>query len=123
MHELIEYICDEMDEMEKKISKGGKLSSAELEYLDMLAHTKKNLLTGDAMMNSEYSNNSYDQRNYDSSYGRGRNARRDSMGRYSSEMGYSRDEWMDSVHKLMQSAPNERAREELQRFESKMRNM
>lgn len=118
MHELVQYICDEMDNMEKKISKGGKLSSAELEYLDMLAHTKKNLLTGDAMMESH----SYDQDSY-SSYGRGKYARRDSMGRYSSEMGYSRDAWMDSVHNLMRSAPNERAREELQRFVNKMETM
>lgn len=39
--------------------------------------------------NNRYSRNSYNS--YDGSYGRGANAKRDSMGRYSSERGYSRD--------------------------------
>lgn len=81
MHKLIEYICDELDELERKAEKGGKLTMSEIQYGDVLAHFKKNLLTADAMMESEeeYSNaggNSYAR-------GRGRNARRDSMGRYS----------------------------------------
>lgn len=82
MHKLIEYICDEMEELERKAEKGGKLSIQEVQYADMLAHLKKNILTSDAMMESddEYSN---DGGSY--ARGRGRNARRDSMGRYSSE--------------------------------------
>lgn len=82
MHKLIEYICDEMEELERKAEKGGKLSMQEIQYADMLAHLKKNILTSDAMMESddEYSN---DGGSY--ARGRGRNARRDSMGRYSSE--------------------------------------
>ena len=83
MHKLIEYICDELEELERKADKGGKLTMSEIQYGDVLAHFKKNLLTGDAMMEGEeeYSNtsgNSYAR-------GRGRNARRDSMGRYSRE--------------------------------------
>jgi len=85
MHKLIEYVCDELEELERKADKGGKLTAAEIQYADMLAHLKKNILTADAMMESEdeYSNES------DNSYarGRGRNARRDSMGRYSREGG------------------------------------
>lgn len=86
MHKLIEYICDELEELERKADKGGKLTMSEIQYGDVLAHFKKNLLTGDAMMEGEeeeYSNasgNSYAR-------GRGRNARRDSMGRYSREGG------------------------------------
>ena len=81
MHKLIEYVCDELEELERKADKGGKLTAAEIQYADMLAHLKKNILTADAMMESEdeYGNesgNSYAR-------GRGRNARRDSMGRYS----------------------------------------
>lgn len=55
MHKLLEYVCDELEELERKADKGGKLSMAEIQYVDTLAHTKKNLLTADAMMESEYS--------------------------------------------------------------------
>lgn len=88
MHKLIDYICDEMEQLEKKAEKNGKLSMQELQYADTLAHLKKNVLTADAMMGEdEYSN-------MDGSYARGRgsNARRDSMGRYSrDDMGSYRD--------------------------------
>ena len=84
MHKLLDYVCDEMEELEKKAEKG-KLSMTEIQYADMLAHLKKNILTADAMMDAdEYSNdggNSYAR-------GRGRYAKRDSMGRYSSEGPY-----------------------------------
>ena len=80
MHKLIEYVCDELEELERKADKG-KLSMTEMQYVDLLAHTKKNLLTADAMMEAddEYSNDG------GSSYarGRGRYAKRDAMGRYS----------------------------------------
>ena len=128
MHELVDYICDEMDELKKKVSKGGKLSSAEVEYLDMLAHTKKNLLTGEAMMESHSYDGSYNgsyNRSYenDGSYARGRNARRDSMGRYSRERGYSRDDFMDELQELMEEAPNDRVKQEFQRFMTKVQSM
>lgn len=117
MHKLIEYACDKLDELEKKAEKGN-LSMAETEYAEVLSSLKKNLLKGDILydevmeMDGEYSSamrpmsdmggtyrgGSYN-RNRDGgmSYargdgrGRGRNAKRDSMGRYSSERGYSRD--------------------------------
>lgn len=77
MHKLIEYVCDELEELEKKADKGGKLSMQEVQYADTLAHLKKNLLKADEMMDDGYSNRG--------SYARGRmgNVRRDSMGRYS----------------------------------------
>ena len=50
MHKLIEYICDELEELERKAEKGGKLSMQEVQYGDMLAHFKKNLLKSDEMM-------------------------------------------------------------------------
>ena len=110
MDKLISYICDEMEELERKAEKGGKLTMQEIQYADMLAHLKKNILTSDAMMEAdeEYSNDG-------GSYargGRGRYAKRDSMGRYSSDgvrgsyrmtdggsyRGYSRD---DAKHDMM----------------------
>lgn len=55
--------------------------------------------------------------------GRGSNAKRDSMGRYSSE-GYSRaDDLMDSLYDLMDDAPNDRVRQEMQKFITKMEGM
>ena len=49
--------------------------------------------------------------------GRGRNARRDSMGRYSSGGGYSRaEDFRDMLEEAMESAPNEQTREKLRRL-------
>lgn len=83
MDKLIEYVCDQLEELERKADKGNKLTMQEIQYADMLAHLKKNILTADAMMEADDEGGSYAR-------GRGRNARRDSMGRYSREDGYSR---------------------------------
>lgn len=95
MHKLIDFICDELDEIERKAEKEGKLSMTEVQYADTLAHMKKNLLTAEAMTGEgEYSrDDGYMPRG--GSYARGRNARRDTMGRYSRTYdrgGYSRTE-------------------------------
>jgi len=150
MHKLMEYICDELEEFERKADKEGKLSMAEMQYVDLLAHTKKNLLKADEMWEeSEYSmamdggmtnNGSYVRNGQDGrtrsnrggSYarGRGRNARRDSMGRYSNEGGYSRypasygtEDMMDDLRELMQDAPDQQTRQEFQRFIQKLEQM
>ena len=142
MHKLLEYVCDELEELERKADKDGKLSMAEMQYADLLAHTKKNLLKGEEMMDeSEYSmagyGGSYARGNqggnrggngrnpYRNSYARGRNARRDSMGRYSRNDGYSMDsaEMVDELRELMQDAPDDRTRQEFQRFISKIEQM
>ena len=88
MHKLVEYICDELEELERKAEKEGKLSMAEVQYMDTLAHAKKNLLKGEEMMEeSEYSMDGNMPYNMSMARGRGRNAKRDAMGRYSSEYG------------------------------------
>lgn len=132
MHKLMEYVCDELDELERKVDKGGKLSAAEMQYVDLLSHTKKNLLTADAMTGEdEYSNDGgYMNRTYSGtdrtyntgSYARGRSrARRDSMGRYSN-MGYSRaaDDMIAQLEDMMHDAPDERVRQEFQKFIQKI---
>lgn len=54
---------------------------------------------------------------YRSSYAR----RRDSMGRYSGEMGYSRHgDVADQIRELMDQAPDEQTRRELERIAQKM---
>lgn len=141
MHKLMEYICDELEELERKADKDGKLSMAEIQYADTLAHTKKNLLKADELWEeSEYnmdegnsyamggrSRNGYRYNNEGGrSYarGRGRNAKRDSMGRYSRD-GYSMagDDMIDELRELMQDAPDEQTRMEFQRFISKIEKM
>lgn len=146
MHKLIEYICDELEELERKADKDGKLSMAEMQYADLLAHTKKNLLKAEEMSDEmEYSgayedgyrgsyarggqggNRGSSNRSYRSSYarGRGRNARRDSMGRYSSEGGYSRagEDMVMELREMMEDAPDDRTRKEFERFIQKMEQM
>ena len=55
--------------------------------------------------------------------GRGRNARRDSRGRYSSD-GYSRTgDMVDKLRNLADEAPTDQARMEIQRLVSKMETM
>lgn len=138
MHKLMEYICDELDELERKADKDGKLSMAEMQYVDMLAHAKKSLLTADAMEEEGYSmdgsydgnyegmsNRSYARRggrNTGRSYARGRrNVRRDAMGRYSGD-GYSMDseEMVEQLRDMMKDAPDERTRQEFYKFIQKI---
>lgn len=120
MHKLIEYVCDELKEIEKKAEKGD-LSMSEVEYADKLAHLKKNLLKGDMLYDEEMS---YESRGNSYAYarGRGQNARRDSMGRYSRERGYSRaaDDMVERLRDLMEDAPNESARKDIERLVHKM---
>lgn len=82
-----------LEEEIDKIGMSGKLTTSSLEVGDKAAHFLKSIKTIEAMEEAE--GGSYDG-SYDSyeggSYarGRGRNARRDSMGRYSSERGGNR---------------------------------
>ena len=164
MRRLVEYLCDELDELEEKIDRQGKLSVSETQYGDLLAHFKKNLVKSEEAMgeDDEYSmggssyerggNNYYDGSSY--ARGRGRNARRDRMGRYSREGrgnsnyenydgnsyerggssyrggnnyrrgGYSRDdakqEFAENLREMMEQAPDENARQSIQRMIQQM---
>ena len=116
----------ELEDLEKKASKG-KLSAAEVQYGDMLAHFKKNLLTADAMEDSDYSNTYY-RDGVHSSYARGRGARRDSMGRYSRNR-YSRDYseavdgMVEQLKEMMNEAPDAETKSEIQRLVTKFEKM
>lgn len=105
MHKLIDFVCDELEDIEQKAYKG-ELSISDVQYADTLAHLKKNLLKSEEMMEEFDEGYSSEMRPVDGtmrggsyrydggmSYARGRGSRakRDSMGRYSSERGYSRD--------------------------------
>lgn len=139
MHKLIDFVCDELEDIEQKASKG-ELSISDVQYADTLAHLKKNLLKSEEMMEEFDEGYSSEMRpmngtmrgssyRYDGgmSYarGRGRNAKRDSMGRYSSERGYSRDgmEMADQLRNLMEDAPDESVRRDIERLLRKVEQM
>jgi hypothetical protein len=101
--------------------------------MDTLLHAKKNLLKSEEMAEeSEYSNGmaysdgrgSY--RYMDGSYARrGRmNARRDSIGRYSSE-GYSRaaDDALSSLREMERTATDDQTRQDVRRLITRMEQM
>lgn len=123
MHKLIDFICEEMDELERKAGKDGKLSMAEVQYLDTLAHTKKNLLKAEEMSDGGYSGTMYpryDGRSYD---GRSYARRRDSMGRYSRGYSMANDEMVSELRSLMNNAPDEHTKREFEKFISKIESM
>jgi hypothetical protein len=121
IYDLKEMLCKQLNDYGKK----GELTAAVLERVDMLSHAVKNLdHIIDHMEESDYSNaggRSYrgdDGRSM--ARGRGSNARRDSMGRYSSD-GYSQDgEIADQLRSMADMAPDERTRQEINRIASRM---
>ena len=84
-YELKEMLTEEI----KKITKKGEVTAVSLETIDKLLNSIKN--TCKIIMYDEYSDEGeYSQEGgYSNARGRGRNAKRDSMGRYSREGGYS----------------------------------
>ena len=126
LYELKETLCDELKEYGKK----PKMNAVDLEVVDRLSHAIKNLdKIIDKYEEEEYSND------YSMARGRGRNARRDSMGRYSREnysnrrndyyrRNYSNDGNMISeLRELMEDAPDERTRMEFEKFINKVEMM
>ena len=135
LHEMCEVLSRELGEANEKVrNNGGKLSGSDLEYIDRLTHAIKSIKTTIAMTEAEDggsyadgmqggSYGMYPHWNYGGSYARGRNAKRDSMGRYSRN-GYSRDsEMVSELREMMETAPDERTRQEFQRFITKIESM
>ena len=119
-HNLCDYIKDELKELDRKVASGGKLTAQELEYGDKLAHFKKSILTVDAMENPE----EYWDDGYSRSYSaRGRNARRDSMGRYARSSRYMDDDMVSELHELRDKAPNEQVRRKYNEFINEIQSM
>ena len=95
LEDLCEVITDEIAKANKKLEQGGgELSAGDIEYIDKLTHALKSIKTTLAM--SDYSEENYSN---GGSYARGRgsNVRRDSMGRYSRQGGYSGDEDIEEM--------------------------
>lgn len=146
LYELCDTISREIEKSNDKIrSAGGELSAGDIDYLDKLTHSLKSIKTTIAMMEAEDEDGGYSERGYSrnmdggSSYrggrsyrdgrtyphmggsyarGRGRNARRDSMGRYSSYDGVA-----EELRSLMGSVQDESVRRDMQRLVEKVEGM
>ena len=125
LDELCEKTAMSITHANKKLSQDSNpISVGDADYLDKLTHMMKSIKTIMAM--DEYNEDDYSERN---SYARGRNVRRDSMGRYNSRRndGYSyhdgRESMIDRLNDIMYDAPDERTRQEVQRLISKMQSM
>lgn len=139
----LEQLCNVLEKElkisnEKLESSGNNLTGDDLSYIDKLTHSIKSIKTTMAMMDSDgYSNDggygmsgNYGRGGNSGRYypyysgARGRSAKRDSMGRYSRGRGYSGDDDMiEQLHELMEQAPDDRTRQEFQKFISKVENM
>lgn len=143
MHKIKEMLMKELYEYEEKAKKinGGKLSAGDLETIHKLTDTVKNIDKIEMLEEDDgYSEDGQymgEGRIYGTSYarGRGRNAKRDSMGRYSREggmyhdggsayarggmrdgrMGYSRDSakehMIEKMEDMMEDAESPKERE------------
>ena len=103
-NELRENLCRELDEIAEK----GDLSAGDLETVDKLAHTLKNL--DKIMMDGEYSRMYRDDYRGGDSY---RNRKRDSMGRYS--RADAKEDIAEKLRRMADEAPDSRTREAIEK--------
>ena len=148
MHDLKDLLCAELEDYAEKGKKSGKMSMGDLDSIHKLTDTVKNILKIDMLEDeSGYSEDgaymgegriygtSYDdgmrRGGYSYARGRGRYAKRDSMGRYSRDYGsmrrdgrgmrdgYSRDEgktyMMEQLEDMMEDAEKPAEKEALRR--------
>lgn len=105
LHELREMLCRELEDYGNHES----LDISSLEIVDKLAHAVKNI---DKIIEHK-GEDEYSGRRYmdDRAYSRGRGQKRDTMGRYSRA-----DEMGASFRDLIDNAPDEQTRMEIQRM-------
>ena len=139
MHDLKDLLCAELEDYAENGKKSGKMSMGDLDSIHKLTDTIKNILKIDILEEeSGYSEDghymgegriygtSYDGYDRGNSYarGRGRYAKRDSMGRYSRDGrgmrdGYSRDDgkayMMEQLEDMMEDAEKPAEKEALRR--------
>ena len=154
MHKIKEMLMNEIYEYEEKAKKmnGGKISAGDLETLHKLTDTVKNIDKIEMLEDGGYSEaGEYmgEGRIYGTSYdggssyarGRGRNANRDRMGRYSSNdgahyyggssyardgRGYSRnsakDHLMEKVEEMLEITQDPKERKAIEKFMHELEN-
>lgn len=122
MHELINFACTELEELEDK-AKRGNLSMADVQYADTLAHMKKNLLAAESMtggkshssyaMRDRDNDGRYSEDNFRYSQDRGRS--------YAYSRASSRDSLVDKLEYMAQSAVDENERRVLMDCANKLK--
>lgn len=122
MHKLEDLKVKLIEELED-YSQNGKFSKEDVESIKYMASAVDHLCHIIDEYSDDYSGAYMDGR-MDRSFARGRNARRDAMGRYSNE-GYSRamDDVTSEVRRLMNEAPNEKVKQELHRTLTRIEQM
>ncbi len=122
LHDLCDFLGDELKETNKKLYDAGKMTAGDLDYVDKLTHAIKSLKTTIAM--EEYGDdNSGRGRSYTGrmNYGdgnsyRGDNYRSDSYAR----RGRSRDGMTEELRNLMHSTNDPHMKQEIERLIDKM---
>ena len=138
LEELYQTLGHKVAEANDKIRmSNGDITGADLEYVDRLSHALKSIKTTMAMMEAEDGGYSYDSGNMGGTSGRyynngrsaarGRNAKRDSMGRYSRSRGYSgadeNDGIIEQLREIMQDANDEKTRQEFEKMIRRLESM
>lgn len=147
MHDLKDLLCAELEDYAEKGKKSGKMSMGDLETVHKLTDTVKNIMKIDVLKEevgysedghymgegriygTSYDDGMHREGGYSYARGRGRYAKRDSMGRYSRDGGmpyrggmrggYSRDEgkhyMMEQLEEMMETAEKPTEKEALRR--------
>lgn len=127
----LEMLCDvlseKLTEKTRKVKNGG-MSDGDLDTIDKLTHALASVKKIMAFMEDEGEYSGYYpmggsyRESYRGSYGHGGSyaRKRDSMGRYSGERGYSRNALADKMRDLMMDAPDDRTRQEIQHMIEKL---
>ena len=147
MHDLKDLLCAELEDYAEKGKKSGKMSMGDVEVIHKLTDTVKNILKIDMLeeetgysedghymgegriYGTSYDDGMHREGGYSYARGRGRYARRDSMGRYSRDGGmsyrggmrggYSRDDgkhyMMEQLEEMMEEAEKPTEKEALRR--------
>ena len=147
MHDLKDLLCAELEDYAEKGKKSGKMSMGDLETVHKLTDTVKNIMKIDVLKEeagysedghymgegriygTSYDDGMHREGGYSYARGRGRYARRDSMGRYSRDGGmsyrggmrggYSRDDaksyMIEQIEEMMEEAEKPAEKEALRR--------
>lgn len=118
LYELKEMLMEELEKYGQK-----ELTAGSLEVVDKLAHSLKNICKimeeDDGV--SYYDGVSYRGGSYENRGGRGSYARRrDAMGRYSRNYSRAAEDMVSELRELMKDAPDDKTRQEFQRFIQKL---
>ena len=125
---LCDVLSEQLSDITRKVKNNG-MSSGDLDTLEKITHSLASVKKIMAFMEDEEEYSGYDggmgsnRGSYRKSYNRGSYARkRDRMGRYSGERGYSRNDLADKMRELMEDAPDDRTRQEMMRMVEKIEN-